>query len=407
MAKFKVYDIQPPREREVSTTSKKRGDQKILLRRRLFIILALLIVAFIVITQFLNASSARIEIWPKTEQVEFQVFLTARTDSQEIDILAQTIPVVMLEKEVVLSKEFQSSETESAQEAEGTIRVHNKYRLPVRLVAKTRFLSSTEPTRLFLAKNKFTVPANGYVDVPVIASESGNDYNIEPCSFSIPGLRNFSPPELYYEVTGRSSSRMEGGSTAKVSKITQDDLDKAQKTLKAEAENKALDSLKELAGSEYRVLEKTIETEIVASGPVDAKLNQLKDTFLYEIKIESRVLAVKNTDLSDFISRYLDSKIPPEQEVNKDSVHIKTLAGNIDIEEVITIDIEFEIMTYSRIDMVSIKEVARNQKPSNIRKYILEIYPEIEIPPKVKLKPFFFVKAPANLENIEIITRFD
>jgi hypothetical protein len=407
MAKIKVYDIQPPKEktRVIPTSQKEKKKKEIL--TKLLLILAVFLVFIFILFQFLNASSATIEIWPKTKTVEFQAFLTITTSADQVDFLNQIIPAISKESEFVLAKKFQSSEIQIEEKARGTIRVYNKYSLPITLVAGTRFLSSTEPTRQFLSQRKITIPAGGYVDVEVLASEPGSDYNIDPCTFSVPGLRNFSPPQLYYSIFGKSFSKMKGGKIAKISKVTQEDLDKAYKILKAEAEAKALQTLQELAGSDYRLLKKTLKVEIVESGPIDAKIGQLTENFTYQVKAKTEAFVIKNSDLNDFIIKYVDSKIPPDQEINQESIEIKNLTSNIDIEGTITADIEFKVGVYQGVDVISIKEVAKNQKPKSITKYILEIYPEVERPPKIRLSPFFFRKAPKIPEKIEVIISFD
>jgi predicted membrane protein len=407
MAKFKVYDIRPPQRRAIKQIPKVSASKQtsyFMKITALFIIFAAL---FLIITQFLYAKRATIEIWPSTRKISFQAFLTGSQEAKEVDFLNQTIPIVSLEKELTLAKKFPASRIEVKEKARGIIRVYNKYHLPVTLVAKTRFQSSTEPPRVFLATKKFTIPANGYIDIEVVAAEPGEEYNIEPCAFSVPGLRKFSPPQLYYSVYGKSFSRMEGGKIGEVSKITSEDLERAKEEILAEAEKKALQSLQEMAGSEYKILEKTLKTEILETGAVDTKVGQLKDDFLYQIRIKAQVLAIKLSHLYKFINQYLKSKIPLDQEIHRESIQIKNLIGNVDIEGTITVDVEFEAEVYPKIDIVSIKEVAKAQRISNIKKYIAEIYPEISREPKIRLSPFFCKKAPKRPENIKIILKFE
>lgn len=407
MARFKVYDIQPPKQGELKAAPIKRDRKISIIIRRISFLIVFFVLIFLIMTQFLNANSAEIEIYPETEEMNFQAFLTADSEIEEMDFMNQIIPGYPLEKEVALTKEFIPSRVQLDKKAFGTIRVYNKYDSPVTLIANTRFLSSTESTKLFLAKKKFTVPAGGYTDVEVVASEPGDDYNIEPCSFSIPGLRNFSPPELYYNVYGKSFSRMQGGDISEAFKVTEEDLEEAEKTLKEEAEREVLKALREFAGEEYVVLDKTIETEIIESNPVDATVNQIKDNFLYQIKIKSEVFTVKNSDIRDFVIQYIGSKIPPDKAVYADSAEVESIVGNIDIEGVSTIDISFKGDIYSKIDTLSIRDISRNQQISNIKRYISEIYPEISKPPKIRLNPFFFRKAPKDINSINILIKFD
>lgn len=404
MAKVKIYDIRPPKKptTKVSPPKRTKGGS---LWKKLIVFFVILVLFLLSLREFISASKATIEIWPKTEKVSFQVFLTANNKIEDIDLISQAVPLTFLEENFTISQRFTASPEEVKEKAHGIIRVYNKYHLPVTLIANTRFQSSGEPPRVFLAKNKFTVPANGYKDIEVVAAEPGEEYNIDPSSFSIPGLRNYSPT-LYYKVYGRSFSKMQGGRISKVFRIKEEDVEKAQNTILSQAEKEALDRLQKQAQDEYKILEKTLEIEVVDTTLVDAQIGQEKKDFLYQAEIRAKVAAVKISHILKFIKEYVNSQIPPDKVLNPDSLVIKKSQGNVDIEGVVTLDVEFEGEIYSKIDETALKEVSKSQSAKNIRKYIREIYPEILKEPQVRFWPFFVKKAPKNISNIDILLKF-
>ncbi len=411
MANIKIYDIRPPRKVKKISPDKevlkqpKKSDAKANIKK-ISIIFIFFIILSLVVIQFFNASKATISIWPKTQENEYQVFITAVPQQKEFDVLAQTIPATVLEKEEVLIKEFQSPKINIGEKAKGTIRVHSKHHLPTTLIANTRFLSSTEPTRQFVALKRFTVPAGGYVDVDVVASEAGSDYNIGPSTFSIPGLRNFSPPELYYNLYGKSSEEMTGGGNKEIFKIDKKAVEKAKEVAEKEAREMIQKELEKLAGQD-KLLQKSIYKEILESSAPSAQEQEQKEFFTYKVKIRGKALIVKNSQLSDFIIKYLSLKMPRDKDVNKEKIAIKNFSENIDKENNITIDLTIASYIFSKIEDMAIKEMSRNQRVSNIKRYLTEIYPQMQKEPKIKTSPFFLKKLPESSESVEIQIKFE
>ncbi len=376
-------------------------------RKKIILIFLGAIILFFIIIQVVSASKALIEIWPDVREVEYQVALTADQNQKEIDVIAQKIPAFMLEKEILVTREFQSPKISIGSKSKGTIRVHSKHHLPVTLVANTRFLSATEPTKQFMAVKGFTVPIKGFVDVEVVASQDGSDYNISPTTFSIPGLRNFSPPELYYNIYGKSTESMSGGKTEDVPRIDQESIIKAEEETKKEARKEISRELINLAGGEFKILSESINAEILEASPVGAKTGDQKESFLYRIKIKGNALAVKNNQLFNFILKYLDLKIQKDQDINRTKVRISNVSENIDKENVATLEVLFSAPIFSKIDEFTIKELAKSQRKKDIKKYLSEIYPFMREEPKIQFHPAFMRKAPQNLENIEIKIKFE
>ena len=403
MPKPKIYDIKPPKTKEdiiVEFQEKKPFRPKN--KKPGFYILGGLILALVIIWIFLPASSAKIYIFPKTNEVKTEAFLTVDQNIDKIDTLQQRIPGKVFEIEKTVSKVYPSSLVDVSEKAKGIIRVYNKYSTKVILVAGTRFLSATEPSRVFHSTKKIIIPAGGYIDVEVIASEPGEEYNIEPTTFSVPGLRNYSPPQLYYSVFGKSFKKMEGGKTTKVAKVTQEDLDQAKEDLLKIVDQKALEGLKKEVGEEYIILERTFESEIISAEPFDVKVGQLAENFTYQIKIKAKAMGIKKSDLTYFAKHYIDSQTPPEKEIYEPSIKIHTIEENIDLDKTVTLEVQMSAKIYSSLDQGLIKEIAKGQTKAQILKHLNELYPDVSSRSKVKFSPFFTRIAPSNLEKINI-----
>ena len=95
MAKTKIYDIKPPKKPTPKVLPSKTTKQSSLWKK-LVVCFVILILIGLSLREFISASKTTIEIWPKTEKVSFQVFLSANNEIEDIDLI---INDVKLEKD--------------------------------------------------------------------------------------------------------------------------------------------------------------------------------------------------------------------------------------------------------------------------------------------------------------------
>ena len=415
----KIYDIVPPEEEKEPSLIKESSGNKILENkqhqpkkknqnhhRRLWVIsfgVLILFLGIFVLWSRSYASKAQIDIWPKTEDFSYNLTLTASTSTRNIDFHQSLVPAHQIELTKEFSKSFPASIVDVSSKATGIIRVYNKYKNTVILVKGTRFLSSTNPTRLFRSQRKIIIPAGRYVDVKVVASEPGRDYNIPASAFSIPGLRNFSPPQLYYDVFGKSFSKMEGGKIAKVNKIADSDVAKAKQEIEKIAQQGIMKALKDRALQEKDlVLEKTINSKIISQGILGNKVGDEKKSFVYQAKMQIQALAVSKDDLRKFVEQYTPSKLPKGKQVDKNSISIKTISAVVNQGGSVILNLSVSQKVYPVVDIDALKKLAVGQSPHKISNYFLDVYPNVLKVPQIKLKPFFARRMPKNKNNIVI-----
>ena len=85
MAKTKIYDIKPPKKPTPKVLPSKTTKQSSLWKK-LVVCFVILILIGLSLREFISASKTTIEIWPKTEKVSFQVFLSANNEIEDIDL---------------------------------------------------------------------------------------------------------------------------------------------------------------------------------------------------------------------------------------------------------------------------------------------------------------------------------
>ncbi len=404
MAKFKVYDIRPKKKSYKPLPVQPTPSRKIEWNfQPILKILAGVLLVFLLIWYFMPAQSATIKLYPTIKEYTSEVAISVSKDKDtKIDYNAFVLPGHYLETTKEVVEEFESSLLDISTKAKGTVRVFNKFSRNITLVKNTRLISATEPARLFYLTRRITIPANGYVDVEVVASEPGEEYNIEPTTFSIPGLRNFSPPELYYDVFAKSFKKMEGGRKQTVKKITKEDLEKAKTEMKKILDQKIPKLLEETFGKDYFFVERTIKYEILEEGLKGANVGDEVDKFKYGVKVKISGWAIKKEDLQKFGEKYLESQIPPGFTLAPATLDIQSTLENVDLDGNISVNLEIKGKVYEKIDENFFQEISKGQTKKTIIKNIYQVYQEFSKRPQIQFSPFFARRAPTQAQKINI-----
>ena len=192
----KIFDIIPPEKVEIEKKELTEEIIEEIKKKKLpsfpFFKISISILIFLILIGgglHFQWSRAEIEIWPEVKTLNFDEKLTLDTKRDKSDFLSKVIPGKIFESEKVLSQNFSSSgKTLKEEKAQGTIRVYNNYHLPQILVIRTRFQPALEKVLYFRTTKTITIPAKSELDVNVRADRPGDEYNISPSTFSIPGL---------------------------------------------------------------------------------------------------------------------------------------------------------------------------------------------------------------------------
>jgi len=425
----KIFDILPPKESEKKdfhppTTGKEEfpGPKPLEFRlekpgirfpfrgkKNLVLSASILILAFLFC--YFTLSKAEIEIWPDSEVLTFQTKLTINKEAEQSDFLNKVIPGQIFEVEKTLLEEFPSSGKALKEEkAGGIIRVYNDYSTsPQVLVATTRFVSADG--KLFRAQERVTIPGGkyeggkfvpGYLDIKVKADQPGPEYNIDPSTFSIPG---FAGTARYTKFYGRSFQAMTGGFSEETPKVTQEDLDQAQKILEEKALQNCQTALREEISSEFILLEDTLDSSILETFSL-ARPNDELEKFSFQVKVGSRALVFKTEDVKNFAKDFILSQIPESRKLYQESLKINYLPETINLESgkiALTLDMEAKI--YSDIGQINLKKELGGKSLTEA-KLFLENQPQItEV--RVTLWPFWVRKVPEDTEKIEIKLNLD
>ncbi len=167
-------------------------------------LVALLIIVGAVVA-LLYSSGAKVEVTPKSYSASVESSFTATAAPGDL-------PYKVVSVEKIGSQSVKAETTAEAHDsAQGTITISNAQNVPQTLIVNTRFESPSG--LIYKIHAPVTVPsgsesAPGTVTAVVYAEKAGNQYNIGPSSFTVPGLKG---GKAYTLVTARSMSGMTGG----------------------------------------------------------------------------------------------------------------------------------------------------------------------------------------------------
>ncbi len=358
-------------------------------------------------------AKAEIKIKPITEPIKIEDEIQASSVLSQIDFEKKIIPAQVIEKEMEKWATFKATGTETEQSgAFGTIFVYNNINppIPINLKEGTRFISSKDG-KIYKAKNKISLPpatlvsgkiTSSVTEVQVIAQQEGEDYNIEPASFSVPGLAGTT---LYYNIWAESKEKIEGGSQKEVQEVTEQDLELAYSTIADTLKEELRVALKEQVPSGFSLNQEAIgfnEPEISCSQEATAKVAE----FNCYTKIKAKAVIFKEEDLRLMAQNFIESKLSSTKKLQEQSLATSLRSkGGITESGNIVFNLKIEANLYDDINVQVLEADFAGKSKDEMNSLLKSAYPQIE-KIDVKLWPFWIKKAPKNLNKIEASITF-
>jgi hypothetical protein len=370
------------------------------------IILGLVIIAGV--SYVLIEPKAEVSVWPKTASLEFNAQVMVSASQNQTAFISGEVRL----QETTASQQFPATGVEmKTTKASGKITVYNAYSTsPQTLIATTRFVSDNG--KLFRTPQKLVIPGAHYegsklipgeIEITVEAGEPGEQYNIGPSTFSLPGLAGTPRYTAFY---AKSFSPMTGGASAEVKKVTTQDIATAEEILRAQAlENCRTSLLSAISLDDFVVVQDAIKAEVQeATSSVKAGANA--DNFTFQVKAKAQTIIFKRADISAFAKEYVLSHLAAGQELAENSLAVSFDPKEVDLaNQKIFLDVAISAKTYKTVDENAIKEVVKNQSASQIISS-LGMFPEI-VKSQARLWPFWTNVAPSEAAGISVEIRLD
>jgi hypothetical protein len=333
---------------------------------------------------YLFLPKANVQLIVKTNDKSVNAAVTGDVKASALDYEKNIIPakIISADQEVVKSLNATGSKSVSNQKARGMLTIYNGYDSnPQPLVATTRLMS--ESGKLFRLVKGVTVPgvANnqpGSVEAEVAADQSGEDYNIGPEKFTIPGFLN-SGNEKYSKFYAQSKDKMTGGGngTDSAKFITAEDIASARSKVSGELNSAIKQKIKGIAGDEAIVLDDAISEE-EAVYKLSNSAGDVASSFQITAQTKASAIVVKKKDLDDMAAQILSKSGNGQISLDKGSVKLDLEKPNVDLGQG-TIDIKFHASgkLNPNLDLDTIKNEILGKNDDDLKAY-LNTFPDIE-----------------------------
>ncbi len=443
MAK-KIYDIKPPKvARKTTRTTKTTKEVKVikasLQEEKIFtkavepekvqhthhkkekksfwmpVSVGVLVVLLVVgVYLFVKLPKASITIWPKVDTLSFKQTIIADKSVTLVDATKEVIPAQYFEASKTVTQDFPA--TGSGADgglSSGTITIYNKFDPPQAFTFKagTHFMSDSG--KLFVAMQKIVIPAAkksgskitpGSVQVQVQAVENGDNYNIAPSNFSIPGLKG---ADAYYSVYATSSTAMSGGYAGKVKKVTDDDIQGAKDVLVKKASADAMVAVKNQIPSDYVLLDNATSS-ITTDASTQTKTGAIADKFTYKVAVKISALAFKKSDVDKFAKSYINSQASVGKSILDSTYKMTYSASTVDVsggKE--TLNLDFSSGVYQSIDVNAVSLSVLGKDENQIKQTINNNLNDQVSNIKVNFWPFWVKSAPDNQSSVSVKLKFN
>jgi len=414
----KVIDIIPPitfREdkfKQVARAKSIEFKKKVGGKKSSIFVLVILILIGIFSYAYFVLPKAEIKIWPKTELLTIETELiirvseVSRRDKVSLPV-GKEIPGEVLESVKRIDQKFLSSDKFLREtRAEGIIRLYNNYSTASQsLIPRTRFMSACGKT--FRTPVRVVIPGKrreagvwvpGTIDIRVIADQPGNEFNIDPTAFSIPGFAGLA---RFISIYGRSYKPMTGGEIRQVVQVSQEDLDLAENILIKKAADVCLADLKIGRDNQgISILKEAVEMNILESF-ANVGVGAEVEEFTFQIKVNCRTIGFEKEKIKKFALDFLNNQISENKLIVPESLKVDYSLENIDIDKgEMDLSLNLTARVYSVIDQLALRKELTGKSLIETRAF-LENLPQIS-KVDVDFWPFWVKSVPENLERVII-----
>ena len=351
-------------------------------------------------------AKANVLIWPHLRQVELQERIEARTSEKAVSVIDKAVPAKLFEQEKSLTRLFPASGLRLVEtKAAGVITVFNKRDVPQILVANTRFIS--EEGRLFRSNQRVIIPAaigaiEGSLEVQVAAAQGGEEYNINPSNFSLPGLVG-SP--LYTLIYGKSEKAMSGGSKTEQSIVTKSDIENAKETLLGDTTKLAKDALIAFIPSPYTVSDDSITTRILEAFTA-VKEGTALSQFTFSAKVRAQALVFQQSDLEMLSHEFLTQILKESERIHEKMFHAVYTVRTIDMKAgIISLEGDVSSAVYLDPSLVELRSRLVGKKKGEAEALLVASPAVARF--KLSLWPFWMTVVPQDPSRLDISLELD
>lgn len=388
-----------PQKTPVHTESTKKGSWK----QVLAIALVIFSVTFLV---SILTGGTELTVHPKFREPNVNSPFTAYSEAA-----ADQLSYEIMTLEAVGERQVQATGKETVQsQAEGTIVIYNNHQnSPLRLVTNTRFESPDG--LIFRVKDSVNVPGYttdadgarvpGSVTAEVFAEEIGEQYNVEPTRFSVPG---FAGSAEFDNVYAESLTKFTGGFDGPKFIVEDEELETAKQALHTELRNSLLERINTEKPAGFVVFDSavTFTYESLPTMAYGDNMATIKE------KVYLRIPLFAETDFANYLAAATvpgyegeDVKITDFSVIEFNYTSATTTSSNIASLNSLTFDLQGRPQIVWVYDAEALKSDLL-QKNRTALSSVLSGYPAID-KAEAAIKPFWKQTFPKKVDSIKIV----
>ncbi|OIP99737.1 hypothetical protein AUK40_00585 [Candidatus Wirthbacteria bacterium CG2_30_54_11] len=390
-----------PKEKNQFVSLNNRGALIVILFAALIPVVALAYAAWAVLPR------AEILLVPKTQEFSQDMTVRAAPRFTEVNFFAKEMPLSYAEATEQGSLSAKATQrTELGTKATGIISIFNTCNTTgVTLSAGTEITSYEG--KMFIVVNDVKIPGLTMVDevlyqgvknkIDLEAKEVGEEYNIEPSNFTIPNT-GCSTSKLW----GESYDTFSGGASHDAVVLGQNDVDTLRTRLLTDLTNKSRDSMTSQVPEGSLIMPDATESRISAES-ISAQVGDEVSDFTLSLTIQTRGLALKESDLTDLVSKSLATSIPADFEpLTSQKWDISYTVQSYDLDaKTLDLNAKGKGLVAVRISSPQLKERILG-KSKNTAEQVLELYSQNLDGYEVRLTPFYVRSVPSAADKVTI-----
>lgn len=350
-------------------------------------------------------AKAEIQITTQKQNLEFSENIAMDKSIGQVDVAKKIVPAQLLAFKETKSAEFEpTGPATGGTKAKGKIKIYNNYGPnPQILVATTRFVSPEG--KVFRLDNRVVVPAAtlkdgnlepAYVETTVTADQPGEEYNIGPTKFSIPGFQGTPKYEKFYAI---SEEPMKGGGSNQTKTVTADDLKNAQKVVSDQVFNAFDSDLKAKMTGGLKVLESAKQIKITTIES-NAKIGEGVAKFKVTISGEMQALSFDEKQVTDLINELIKDEIPANTKISYFQMEYSN--SRLDFQKgQMAVTVKANLGLSPEIDAQSLLAQIKGRNLAEVKTFLSQ-QKEIK-EAKIKLWPSWVGHLPSKADKIKIL----
>ena len=352
----------------------------------------ILTIALLAVVVFFTSKKATVTVVAKSDSKNVNLSINVSGDGSDTN----SIVGVVTSSIFGLSEKYYPTGNKTVEGvATGEVILYNNSASAQPLVKTTRLLSPTGV--LFRLTNGVTVPANSNVKASVYADVEGTASDIDPTSFTIPGLSDARQKLIY----AKSTTKMSGG-MRKIGVLTADDLQAAKNNYALKVKKAFLDTLEhsKTTSMERVLLVKTgdIVSDKKSGEQIDGFTVSGTSTVVIVYYDKAQLQTLINNDMSRRIDTTVEKllSIGKEPQVNLASYNLLNNTARLSVYQDVLVTLDANGNKLAAVNFFG-------KNKDEIKRYVMGLSHVVGV--DVKFSPSWMRKAPSVTDRIKVVVK--